>query len=79
MSHFLAKRCPNGIKPNGKCKLQCRYDTKARSKVLPKIIWLKCKEAVDANGDVIGLEFDYQGDYTNYDNLCGKGKKSYSL
>ena len=47
--------------------------------MLPKATWLGCKEAVDGNGDVIGLEFNYKGDYTNYENLCGKGKKLYSL
>ena len=79
MSNFVAKKCSEGIKANGKCKIVCRYDTKARSKMLPKATWLGCKEAVDGNGDVIGLEFNYKGDYTNYENLCGKGKKLYSL
>lgn len=73
MAHFIAKRCPESIKVSKKCKIQCKLDKKSRSKKLPKTMMLYCKQAINANGKVIGAEFDYRNGYV-FENMCGKGK-----
>ena len=78
MAHLEGKKCKNGIPNAGKlskCKLQCKFDKKDRTKDLPRIINLECIPAVNDNGETIGSELKYTASYERYNNMCGKGIK----
>jgi len=79
MDRFVGKKCKESINVNGRCKIQCLFDKKGRTKDLPKSIWISCVKAVNPSGDVIGSHFFYgKRGYEFIDSLCGIGKISKS-
>merc|ERR1712003_99078 len=67
------KKCRDSLAQKKKCKLQCLFDKKNRSKKLSKAAFIQCVPAVNKEGKTIGSQFKYFVDYKVYSNMCGTG------